>query len=998
MTDQIQVAKLAEDVADGQIIDWAAAESGASGEWDRAVIRRLKRISQVAVLHRGPTEPRPVRVSASTASARPDSASHPDPHSAPRWGHLRLLAKIGQGAYGEVYRAWDTALDCDVALKLLYARPSSAAETSSSVPEGRLLARVRHPNVVTVYGADRIDGRVGLWMELIDGQTLDQLLAARGPLSATDATNIGLDLCRALGAVHRAGLVHRDLKAQNVMRDANGRTVLMDFGAGRESAGEISIDNWAGTPLYLAPEIFAGTPASASSDIYALGVLLYHLVTNGYPVDGQNVQEVAATHRAGAQQPLRLAQPDLPQGFVAVIDRALAPNPAERFASAGAFEAVLAGTLAPAAAPPLTARHRARIIAGWAVAATVVVGAASAVAWRRTHADPQPLTGQPHDDVLIGVFDNRTGSPSLDGVIEAGLARELSNSEFVTPAPQQRIDDALRLMAKPVDTPLGPAVAREVCLRDGGIRTFVAGELDRRGDRYHLAASLFDATSGQLVRTAEAEAATADALPSAVRALSDRLRVDLGEPAKTVRQTAQALEKVTTPSLQAVRLLSGGLRAFNDGRLPAAEAEFKAALALDPNFASAHIWLAWTRLNLGSPPQDYESSAKRAMDLATSVSDHEREWIAGSYYQMTGRNDQAIAAYETLLARHPDDYWALNNLDNLYIGNGDRPRASLDLERRLADALPLNLRVQATTAFQFLHVEGPDAALPRVARARQLMSTRSNDTDVQSRQAKLAILLFPAHDLWTKGRAADAARILDDTSRQPEFQVTNPSIMNLIGLMRLELGQVHLAEAAFNHMSAGRGLTLSEVALARGDRTGMAAQLSGIPEGDFPVISLMLRAGLVDAAARMLPRIAARQPTDRADATWSADEIEEARGNTTRITRSLAAGSPWTNWISGSIRTFLYSETLALAAARMGDRPAAIKVLETAAPLDSRAYGILNASGFYWMRNQKLLADLYRADGQVAGARTIERDLLARLAVADPDYPLLVALKQRAGQ
>jgi serine/threonine-protein kinase len=163
-----------------------------------------------------------------------------------------------------VYRAWDPRLDREVALKLIREQgPRHDSVGSLVIDEGRLLARVRHPNVVTVYGADRIDGRVGLWMEFVRGRTLEAVLRDHGPFGAQEAALIGLDVCRALSAVHKASLIHRDVKAQNVMREAGGRIVLMDFGTGREEL-EGRRAELAGTPLYIAPEIFASAPATAA--------------------------------------------------------------------------------------------------------------------------------------------------------------------------------------------------------------------------------------------------------------------------------------------------------------------------------------------------------------------------------------------------------------------------------------------------------------------------------------------------------------------------------------------------------------------------------------------------------------------------------------------------------------------------------------------------------------------------------------------------------------
>jgi serine/threonine-protein kinase len=252
-----------------------------------------------------------------------------------RWGPLECRRKIAQGSFGTVYLAWDPALERQVALKVL-----QAAERSHAVMrEGRLLARVRHPNVVTVYGIDEYDGTVGLWMEWIDGLTLTQVLTARGVLGGHEASLIGIDVCRAVAAVHKAGLLHRDIKAQNVMREADGRVVLMDFGAGEVRTDLASVKPQAlGTPLYLAPELFDGKPATIASDIYSLGVLLYHLMTGRYPVEGDTFDAIAAAHARGRATPLTDRRPDLPPSLVHIIDEALARDPAHRPRSASAME------------------------------------------------------------------------------------------------------------------------------------------------------------------------------------------------------------------------------------------------------------------------------------------------------------------------------------------------------------------------------------------------------------------------------------------------------------------------------------------------------------------------------------------------------------------------------------------------------------------------------------------------------------------------------------
>ncbi|HYN07806.1 MAG TPA: serine/threonine-protein kinase [Vicinamibacterales bacterium] len=282
-----------------------------------------------------------------TRTEHTGSASDVPPlaHSA-EWGDLRLVSELGHGGFGRVYRAWDESLAREVALKVI--KPRDAAQRASVLIEGQMLARVSHRNVVTVYRAQQIDDEVGLTMELIKGRHLAHVVDQTGPMGAEEASVIGISLCQALAAVHAAGLLHRDVKAHNVMRESGGRIVLMDFGAGRH-VSESRISDLSGTPLYLAPELFTGQAASPASDLYSLGVLLFYLVTRKHPVEGRTLTEIMLLHNQGDRKLLSDLRPDLPGGFVQVVHRALAPTPDQRFRSAGAMLAELMDAMPGAA-------------------------------------------------------------------------------------------------------------------------------------------------------------------------------------------------------------------------------------------------------------------------------------------------------------------------------------------------------------------------------------------------------------------------------------------------------------------------------------------------------------------------------------------------------------------------------------------------------------------------------------------------------------------------
>jgi serine/threonine-protein kinase len=317
---------LVDAVLDSAAIDWTTVEAGAD-EASRLFLRDLKLVASVSAFQR---------------AVAPGSEGR-----AVEWGHLRLLDRVGHGASGEIFRAWDTKLDREVALKLLSTIPVDGkgadpgalttvrGDAPSIIREGRLLAKVRHPNVVTIYGAEQIGDRIGFWMELVRGSTLEELLRRRSAFGPAEVIGIGIEVCRAVSAVHAAGLLHRDIKAHNVMRADDGRVVLMDFGAGR-ALDDDSADV-AGTPLYLAPELFGTEPATIQTDIYSLGVLLYRLATGSYPVRGTSIRELRSAHERGTRVSTRNANAGVGAGLARVIDQAIDPQPGNRPASAAAL-------------------------------------------------------------------------------------------------------------------------------------------------------------------------------------------------------------------------------------------------------------------------------------------------------------------------------------------------------------------------------------------------------------------------------------------------------------------------------------------------------------------------------------------------------------------------------------------------------------------------------------------------------------------------------------
>jgi serine/threonine protein kinase len=316
-----------EQIADGLAVDWSAIDRGAPGrarEWANS----LRVLNDIVKLHRDAAAD--YEQTTMSTAAPTNAAPSPSPDT---WGKYTLTNKVGEGSYGSVYRAWDSDLEYDVAIKILHRRVGDMKLRERLLQEGRALAKIQHNNVVRVLGIEAHADRVGLCMEFVRGKTLADIVRGQGRLSAAEAVLIGEDLCRALSAVHRAGFIHRDVKAKNVMRDDNGRIVLMDFGTGRSSEALNKSDR-AGTPLYMAPEVIEDGEQSVRSDVYSLGVLLYYLVTAEYPVNARSIDELRMAHANREHRWLSEVRPELPVTFMQVVERAIALNPEDRYANA----------------------------------------------------------------------------------------------------------------------------------------------------------------------------------------------------------------------------------------------------------------------------------------------------------------------------------------------------------------------------------------------------------------------------------------------------------------------------------------------------------------------------------------------------------------------------------------------------------------------------------------------------------------------------------------
>jgi len=293
-----------------------------------------------------------------------------------------MLEVIGSGGFGTVWRARNKALGRIDAIKVVRQQDVRADARRRFVEEAQRLASVDHPNVVKVHAIEEhgVAGgqcEIRLVLEYVKGQTLEQILGKSGPFSPHEAARIGIDVCRALAALHGKGLVHLDVKTGNIMRGERGRIVLLDFGLARPNAqgADVAVTPLCGSPPYMAPELFGGKgELGPRTDVYSLGVTLYRCATGRYPFKFERNEELFDAITEGRRVPIADVLPDVPEPFAALLERAMATDPKARFESAGAFEAALRAFVGETA--PVAQRTPSKRLV-WAL---VGVGAVAAVA------------------------------------------------------------------------------------------------------------------------------------------------------------------------------------------------------------------------------------------------------------------------------------------------------------------------------------------------------------------------------------------------------------------------------------------------------------------------------------------------------------------------------------------------------------------------------------------------------------------------------------------
>src|SRR6267142_1501295 len=637
-------------------------------------------------------------------------------------GRYELLKLIGQGGMGAVYKARDKELDRVVALKLIRPELAKNPEVLRRFKQELILARqVTHKNVIRIFDLGQSDGIKFITMDFVEGQDLRSLLLEKSKLAPEQAARIMLQICRALEAAHAEGVIHRDLKPQNIMLDASGRILVMDFGIARSAylPGMTQTGALIGTPEYMSPEQGRGEPLTERSDLFSMGIIFYELLTGKSPYHSDTPLATLWKRMTEKVTPPVVLDPTLPQAMSDIVVKALEIEPKNRFASAREMAQQLEVWLGPSAGGETIFLPAPRIKPywKWASAALGVLLVASLIAFR-LRGPAKPKAAHAPVSVLVADFTNHTGDPIFEDTLEPMFNVALEGASFVNAYSRGTARNLAAKLPNPRDK-LDEQAARLVAVGQG-IATVVTGSLSRRGDGYKLSVEALDARTGNSIATAEVSASNKDELLLDVPKLVAPIRKALGDTTPESVQLA-ASGPLTVASLEVVHLYSIAMQQQFAGKNEESLRSFSKAAELDSKFARAYSGMAATSSNLGRQA-DGEKYIKLAMENVDRMTERERYHARALYYSMMSDYPKCVEEYTTLVNQYPADRVGQANLSDCLVHLRDVPKA-VEAARKAVEIVP-------NGAFQRLGFS--------------FLSSFSGDFQGGEREAKAALQINPS--------------------------------------------------------------------------------------------------------------------------------------------------------------------------------------------------------------------------------------------------------------
>jgi serine/threonine protein kinase/tetratricopeptide (TPR) repeat protein len=586
-------------------------------------------------------------------------------------GPYHVLGKLGEGGMGEVYRARDTRLERDVAVKVLAADLIGSPQARERFQrEARAVAALSHPNICTIHDVgETSDGQTFLVMELLQGETLQERLR-NGPLDVGHLVDLGIALADALAVAHGAGIVHRDIKPANIFLTAHGPKIL-DFGLAKANAGPVpdasmqptmprnalltDPGSTVGTVAYMSPEQLRGEELDARTDLFSFGLVLYEMATGRPAFAGSTSAVIAAAilHQAPASP--GAIRPGLPGQLDGIILKALEKDRVLRYRHASDVRTDLQGVKPDSDSARTTVSVKPRVRPVIATRTTVIVSAvagivalafAAYVSVRRAPA----LTDK--DTIVLADFVNKTGDPVFDDTLRQGLAVELQQSPFLSLVSDARIRQTLALMEQPNDIRLTPEIAQQICVRTASA-AILEGSVVSLGTGYVLGLRATGCNAGSILDQEQIQAARREDVLNSLSQIARRFRTRVGESLATVEQHSMPLAEATTPSLEALKAYSTALKVDVSSGGTASIPFFRRAVEIDPNFAMAYANLGLGYTVMGEWALARENTT-RAWQLRDRASDREKFFITFTYYrQVTGDLEKAFQTLELWAQTYP---------------------------------------------------------------------------------------------------------------------------------------------------------------------------------------------------------------------------------------------------------------------------------------------------------------------------------------------------------
>jgi tetratricopeptide (TPR) repeat protein/tRNA A-37 threonylcarbamoyl transferase component Bud32 len=606
-------------------------------------------------------------------------------------GRFLIKERLGKGGMGEVYRAEDLKLKRTVALKRLAPHlrldPHYREKFSE---EAQRVSSLTDAHIASLYDVIEDDAELFLVMEFVEGETLRERL--KRPVSTEEAVSILLQCAEGLAAAHSHGVVHCDIKPENIMVAASGQAKILDFGVAKLASREeqnTTIDRGgsglSGTPAYMAPEVLAQQQPDGRADIFSLGVVAYELLTGNHPFAAGNFVMTIDRIRREEPVPVRMLNAGVPPALEAVVAKMIVKEPAQRYANASDLvqdlEAVRSGFLPQNThiARPLSRRS----LQLWISAAVLAILLIVAVTRGYRTARDVPLIAE-RGWALISDFDvHGDSSVPATGVREA-LAIALEQSRYVNIVPRSRMFEALKRMERPDVTAIDENLGREICVREN-YQLLLTGAIEQAGPSFQIVVRAVDPATGTVMFAEKEKVNSSADFFDATDELARRVRNQLGESLSGIESSSRPLAKVTTPSLEALQLYSKADDAYIQGKVDSAAPLLTSALQQDPHFAMAHLLLSRVYLVEGNPAQEIKE-LDLAYDESGSVTDRERRMIEAEYFDAHGDYEKAAQSMLALVSLSPDDPAARENLAMRYAATDNYPAAI----QQLREVLKLN--------------------------------------------------------------------------------------------------------------------------------------------------------------------------------------------------------------------------------------------------------------------------------------------------------------------